>query len=364
MANRVFNFNAGPSTLPLAVLEKVQQELLDYRGTGMSIMESSHRSPEYDAVNEEAISLSRELFGLGEDYHILFLTGGASMQFAMIPLNFLAGGGTGVYVDTGTWSTKAIKEAQIVNKTYGKTHVAFAGKEGGFKHIPTDAELDIPGDAAYVHITTNNTIKGTQFHHDPSVDAPLLADMSSDIGSMQRDFTKYAMFYAGAQKNLGPSGVTFVAIRDDLVQKSNDALNSLLTYKTQAGKKSLYNTPPSFSVYMVKLILEWIKGQGGLAAVEKVNEQKKDLIYGMMDENPDFFRGTVEKEARSWMNITLRLPNEDLEKQFIAEGKEAGLVGLKGHRSVGGVRFSVYNAMPLEGAQAVAKFMKEFMAKS
>ncbi len=359
MAHRVFNFNPGPSTLPLAVLEKVQAELLDYKGSGMSIIESSHRSPEYDEVNESAMSIARELFGLGDDYHILFLTGGASMQFAMIPLNLLPGGGTGVYVDTGTWSTKAIKESKVV----GATHVAFSGKEGDYKHIPSDAELDLPKDAAYVHITTNNTIKGTQFHHDPKVDAPLIADMSSDIASCQRDFTRYAMFYAGAQKNLGPSGVTFVAIRDDLVQRSAAGL-TMLNYKTHAEKKSLFNTPPSFSVYVLKLVLEWVRDQGGVAAVEKINAEKKDLIYGLMDQNPDFFRGTVEKDSRSWMNLTLRLPSEELEKKFIAEAKEAGLVGLKGHRSVGGIRVSLYNAMPLEGARAVHDFMKEFMARS
>jgi phosphoserine aminotransferase len=360
MTHRVFNFNAGPSTLPLEVLEKVQAELLDYRGTGMSIMESSHRSPAYDEVNEDAIRLARELFGLPEEYHIVFLTGGASAQFYMIPMNFLAAGGTGVYVDTGTWSTKAIKESKII----GKTHVAYSGKDGGFKHIPTDDELDIPADAAYVHFTTNNTIKGTQFHATPKTDAPLIADMSSDIASMQRDFTKYAMFYAGAQKNLGPSGTTFVAMHDDLLQKSNDALPTLLNYKTQASKKSLYNTPPSFSIYIVKLIFEWIKSKGGIAGVEKINQAKKDLLYGMMDEHGDFYRCPVETGSRSWMNVCLRLPTEELEKQFITEGLEAGFSGIKGHRSVGGIRFSIYNAMPLEGVQTAVSFMKDFMAKA
>jgi phosphoserine aminotransferase len=360
MVHRVFNFNPGPSTLPLPVLEKIQAELLDYRGTGMSIMESSHRSPEYDAVNESAIALARELFGLPGDYHVLFLTGGASHQFAMIPMNFLAGGGTGVYVDTGTWSTKAIKESNIV----GKTHVAYSGKDAGFVHIPTVDELDIPDDAAYVHITTNNTIKGTQYHYDPDVSAPLLADMSSDIASMRRDFAKYDMFYAGAQKNLGPSGVTLVVMKDELLQKSNESLPSLLHYKTQAGKKSLYNTPPSFPVYVMKCVMEWVKQQGGIEAVEKVNQQKKDLVYGVIDENPDFFRGTAEMDSRSWMNLTLRLPDEEMEARFIAEAKAVNLGGLKGHRSVGGIRVSLYNAMPLEGAQAVADFMKEFMAKA
>jgi phosphoserine aminotransferase len=360
MAHRVFNFNPGPSTLPLAVMEKIQGEFLDYRGSGMSIMESSHRSPEFDEVNESAIALTRELFGLPADYHVLFLTGGASQQFAMIPLNFLKKGQTASYVDTGSWSAKAIKESRIV----GETQVAFSGKPGDYKHIPGDAELDVPKDAAYLHITTNNTIKGTQFHHTPKTQVSLIADMSSDIGSMRRDYASYAMIYAGAQKNLGPAGVTLVAMRDELLQQSNDELPSVLNYKTQAGKKSLYNTPPSFPIYVMKLVLEWVKEQGGVEAVEKVNERKKDLVYGMIDSNPEFFRGTVEKDSRSWMNITLRLPDEELEKKFIAEAKAAGLVGLKGHRSVGGIRVSLYNAMPLEGAQAVQKFMKEFMSKA
>ncbi|MDH3785614.1 MAG: 3-phosphoserine/phosphohydroxythreonine transaminase, partial [Acidobacteriota bacterium] len=343
MAHRVFNFSAGPSTLPLSVLEQVQAELLDYRGTGMSIMESSHRSPEYDAVNESAIALTREVLGLPDDFHILFLTGGASQQFAMIPMNFLKQGGVGSYVDTGTWSSKAIKECQGI----GETHVAFAGKGGDYAHIPTDDELDVPEGAEYLHITTNNTIKGTQFHHTPNVKVPLIADMSSDIGSMRRDYSAYSMLYAGAQKNLGPAGVTLVAMRDELLQKSNDELPTVLNYKTPAGKKSLYNTPPSFPIYVVNLVLQWIKDQGGLKAVERVNQQKKDLVYGMIDEHPEFFRGTAEKDSRSWMNLTLRLPDEAMEKRFIAEAKAEGLGGLKGHRSVGGIRVSLYNAMPL-----------------
>jgi phosphoserine aminotransferase len=291
---------------------------------------------------------------------VLLLTGGASHQFAMIPMNFLKKGRTASYVDTGSWSAKAIKESRII----GETHVAFSGKTGEYKHIPTDAELDVPDNASYLHITTNNTIKGTQFHHTPKVKAPLIADMSSDIGSMGRDHASYAMIYAGAQKNLGPAGVTLVAMRDELLQQSNDELPTVLNYKTQAGKKSLYNTPPSFPIYVMNLVLEWVKDQGGIEAVEKINEQKKDLIYGMLDAHPEFFRGTVEKESRSWMNITLRLPDEELEKRFIAEAKTAGLVGLKGHRSVGGIRVSLYNAMPLEGAQAVRDFMQEFMSKA
>jgi len=360
MAQRVFNFNAGPSTLPLSVLETIREELLDYRGTGISIIESSHRSPEFDEVNESAIALVRELFGLPDDYHVLFLTGGASHQFAMIPLNFLRAGSTACYVDTGSWSAKAIKEAQGI----GETHIAFSGKGGDYRHIPTDDELSLPQGAAYLHITTNNTIKGTQFHHTPEAGMPLIADMSSDIGSMRREHAAYDMIYAGAQKNLGPAGVTLVVMREALLQQSNDELPTVLNYKTQAAKKSLYNTPPAFPIYVMKLVLEWVRDQGGLAAVEQVNRQKQELVYGLIDEHPEFFRGTVEKAARSWMNVTLRLPDEGLEKRFIAEAKAAGFVGLKGHRSVGGIRVSLYNALPLEGAQAICGFMKEFMSRA
>ncbi|MCP4584251.1 MAG: 3-phosphoserine/phosphohydroxythreonine transaminase [candidate division Zixibacteria bacterium] len=357
MANRVFNFNPGPSTLPLEVLEIVKGELLDYLGSGMSIMESSHRSPEFDEVNNQAMALAKEIMGLGDDYKVLFIGGGASSQFALIPMNFLPEGKTGAYVDTGTWSTKAIKEAQII----GKMHLAGSSKDDGYMFIPKQADLDIPGDAAYLHITTNNTIKGTQYQYIPETGGlPLIADMSSDICSRQFDYTKFDMFYAGAQKNLGPSGVVMVVIKDSLLEKCKDGNPTMFDYRTHAAKNSLFNTPPAFGIYMVKLILEWIKKQGGLAGVEKINQQKKDLIYGMIDKHPDYFKGPVAKDSRSWMNITLRLPSEDLEKKFIAEGKAAGLVGLKGHRSVGGVRVSIYNALPLEGAKAVADFMEAF----
>lgn len=361
MAKRVFNFNAGPSTLPLDVLKIVQEELLDYRGTGMSIMESSHRAAEFDAINEEAIILAREIFGLSEKYHVMFLTGGASTQFFQIPMNFLAGGKTGAYADTGTWSNKAVKEANIV----GKGYLSFDGKGVDYKHIPTQKELDIPSDAAYFHITTNNTIKGTQYHFIPYTGGiPLIADMSSDIASRRLDHSKFAMFYAGSQKNLGPAGTTLVCMHDDLLQKCNDAIPTMLNYKTHAEKKSMYNTPPCFSIYVVKLVFEWIKKQGGLAGIEKNNIAKKDTIYGLMDKYTDYFKGTVEKESRSWMNLTMRLPSEDLEKKFIAESKAAGFIGLKGHRSVGGVRVSLYNAMTLEGAEKLAQFMENFKKKN
>jgi len=354
---RVYNFNPGPATLPLDVLKIVRDEFLDYRGTGMSIIESSHRSPEFDEINEQAIALVREVLGLGDDYHILFMGGGASTQFALIPMNLAAAGQVGAYVDTGTWSTKAIKEAEI----QGKAHLAASSKPVEYKKIPAADEIKYPKDAAYLHITTNNTIKGTQFHYTPETGSmPLIADMSSDIASRRLDFKKFSMIYAGAQKNIGPAGVTMVAIRDELMKKANGGLPSMFMYKTYADKKSLYNTPPAFCIYVVKLVFEWIKKQGGLAAVEKVNQAKKDIIYDLIDRYPDFFRGTVEKDSRSWMNVTLRLPDEELEKKLIAEAKAAGFVGLKGHRSVGGIRVSLYNALPLEGAEKLAAFMTSF----
>ncbi|MCP4631896.1 MAG: 3-phosphoserine/phosphohydroxythreonine transaminase [candidate division Zixibacteria bacterium] len=361
MANRVFNFNPGPSTLPLDVLKIVQEELLDYRGTGMSVMESSHRSPEYDEINETAMALTKELMGLGDEYHVLFVGGGASSQFAWIPMNFLNEGQVGAYVDTGTWSTKAIKEATGL----GKVHLAASSKDDGFTFIPKDSDIKFPDDAAYLHITTNNTIKGTQYHFVPETgNVPLMADMSSDILSKRMDFSKFSLIYAGAQKNLGPSGVTMIVIKDDMLAKCKDGVPTMFDYRTHAEKKSLYNTPPAFGVYIVKLILEWVKNNGGLEVMEKTNMAKKDAIYNLIAKYPDYFKGTAEVDSRSWMNVTLRLPSEDLEKKLIAEAKAAGFVGLKGHRSVGGVRVSMYNAMTLEGAQKVAGFMEEFKKKN
>ncbi len=357
MTARVYNFNPGPATLPLEVLHQAQQELLDYRGTGMSVMEISHRSPEFDEINNRAMALTREILGLGDDFKVLFLGGGASTQFAMIPMNFLPSGKTAAYVDTGSWSSKAIKEAQKI----GKTHIAFSSKDEQYRRVPKGKEIDFPVDAAYLHLTSNNTIFGTQFHQIPrSGNVPLICDMSSDIASRRLDFTQFSLIYAGAQKNLGPAGVTIIIIREDLLARCPDNLPTMFSYKTHAEKDSLYNTPPVFAVYMVKLVLEWIKQQGGLKAIEKINIAKKDRIYEMIDSNADFFRGTVEPDSRSWMNITMRLPTEELEKKFIAEAKAAGFVGLKGHRSVGGIRVSTYNAMPLEGVEKLAAFMQAF----
>ena len=292
---------------------------------------------------------------------MIFVGGGASTQFAHIPLNFLKEGRVAAYVDTGTWSAKAIKEA----KNLGIVHLAASSKDGGYIHVPVREEIDCTNDAAYLHLTSNNTIKGTQFHEFPdSGSVPLICDMSSDILSHEVDFNKFAMFYAGAQKNLGPSGVTLIVLRDDMLARINDGLPTIFDYRTHAEKKSLFNTPPSFAIYVVKLILEWIQEQGGLKAVEDNNRKKKDAIYNLIDANPNYFRAPVRKDSRSWMNIIFRLPSEELEKKFISEANTEGLIGLKGHRSVGGIRVSLYNAMTLEGAEKVAEFMENFRRRN
>jgi len=357
MAKRVFNFNPGPAVLPLEVLEIIKNDIPDFKGTGMSIFEISHRSADYEEINNAAISLVRELAGLDESYHVLFVGGGASLQFFAVPLNFLNAGQTAAYVDTGSWANKAIKEAKLV----GNVHVAASTKEENYRRIPKLSEIKYPADVAYLHITSNNTIYGSQYQDIPDTGSiPLICDMSSDIFSRRRDFKKFSFIYAGAQKNLGPAGATMLIIKDDLLQKCKPNLPTMLNYQTHAKEKSLYNTPPVFAVYTVKLVLEWIKKQGGLDAVEKVNRAKKDCIYNLMDKYPDYFKGTVDKDSRSWMNITLRLPNEDLEKKILSETMAAGFIGLKGHRSVGGIRVSAYNAMTLDGMQKLAEFMENF----
>ncbi len=354
VVTRNVNFNPGPAALPLDVLKTVQAELLDYQGTGISILESSHRSKEFEAINDQTIALVREVLGLGTNYHVLFLGGGASTQFAMLPMNFVGAGRTAAYVDTGEFASKAMKECQNV----ANVHVAFSSKEEKYRRVPQMSEIRYPGDVAYLHICTNNTIEGTQFHEFPQTgNVPLVADMSSDIASRRIDYTKFALFYAGAQKNLGPAGVALVVIRDDFLATANKGLPTILSYKTHADSKSLFNTPPVFGVYMMKLVLEWMKKQGGLAGIEKVNQAKKDLLYSAIDAAPDFYRGPADKTSRSWMNVTMRLPSEELEAKFISDAKKAGLLGLKGHRSVGGIRFSIYNAVSLEDIQKTVAFM-------
>jgi phosphoserine aminotransferase len=357
MVKRNVNFNPGPAAIPLDVLKIVQGELLDYQGTGMSILESSHRAKEYEAINDQAVALVRETLGLGADYQVIFLGGGASLQFDMVPMNFVSPGQTAAYVDTGDFAARALKECQIV----AKAHVAFSSKEEKYRRVPKMSEIKYPQDSAYLHICTNNTIEGTQFQEFPNTgDVPLVADMSSEIVSRQLDFKKFSLIYAGAQKNLGVAGVTLVVIRNDFLARAKTDLPTLLTYKTHVDNKSLYNTPPVFGVYILKLVLEWTKSQGGLAGIEKINRTKKDLLYGAIDSAPDFYKGAAEKDSRSWMNVTMRLPTEDLENKFIAAAQKEGLLGLKGHRSVGGIRFSIYNAVSLEDIQKTVDFMARF----
>ena len=357
MTQRIYNFNPGPATLPLPVLEQAREELLNYKGCGMSVMELSHRSKDFKAIVQNAEAMLKELLGVGEEYRALFLQGGASLQFSMVPLNFLPAGETADYIITGSFAEKAWKEA----KKLGQTHIAANTKEENFQHIPTDSEIQLSENPAYLHITTNNTIYGTQWHKLPETGAvPLIADMSSDILSRPLDVQKFALIYAGAQKNLGPSGVTVVLIRNDMLEKVPADLPSMLNYDTQVKNDSLYNTPSTFGIYLVSLVLEWIKENGGLEGMAKHNNEKASYIYDMIDRSEGFYKGHAEKESRSLMNITFRLPSEELEKKFVSGASEYNLSGIKGHRSVGGIRASIYNAMSKEGCMTLAKYMDKF----
>ncbi len=356
-ATKVYNFNPGPAILPHSVLEHAREELLNYKGTGLSILESSHRAREYEEINAEAEARLKALLGLGEEYRILFLQGGASLQFAMLPMNFLLPGMTADYVITGAWSQKARDEAQKI----GDVHVAASTEGEKFRRIPRQDELSFSDDPAYVHITSNNTIWGTQWHEWPDTGgAPLVADMSSDILSGPLDASRFSLIYAGAQKNLGPSGVTVVITRTDWLDRAPKSVPTILRYATHAKASSLYNTPPVFAVYLLNLTLGWIEEIGGLEAVRARNEQKARLLYDEIDGSGGYYQGHAEPGSRSLMNVTFRLPSEEEEKQFVRESVEAGFVGLAGHRSVGGIRASIYNAMDVEGCQALASFMREF----
>lgn len=357
---RAYNFNAGPSALPLEVLQEAQGELINFNGTGMSVMELSHRSKEYEEVHNEAIALLKELLNIPEQYDVLLLQGGASLQFAMVPMNFLPEGKTANYILTGSWSEKALKEAKII----GETRIGASTKENNYKSIPALNELDICENDAYVHITSNNTIFGTQWKEFPvNAKAPLIADMSSDILSRTFDVSQFSLIYAGAQKNLGPSGVTVVILKKDLLEKANKNIPTMLSYETHVKGNSLYNTPPTFAIYMLSKVLKWVKNNGGVSEIEKRNEQKAKLIYDVIDESNGFYIGHAEKDSRSLMNITFNLPSEELNKKFLAEAKEKGFVGLNGHRSVGGCRASTYNSVPYEACEALREFMTEFMKK-
>ncbi|WP_205407212.1 3-phosphoserine/phosphohydroxythreonine transaminase [Sporosarcina sp. PTS2304] len=356
----VYNFNAGPSALPREVLEKAQSELVDFKESGMSIMEMSHRSATYEEVHNQAINRLRSLFSIPENYEVLFLQGGASLQFAMIPMNFLSAGKKASYIMSGAWSDKALKEA----KTIGEVYEAASTKGTNYNRVPSTEEITFDEQDAYVHITSNNTIFGTQFQEFPDTgNIPLIADMSSDILSRPVDVSKFGMIYAGAQKNLGPSGVTVAIIRKDLLENANSSIPTILKYSTHASNNSLYNTPPSFGIYMLGEVLGWMEQQGGLDKIAKNNEEKANLIYNVIDNSNGFYTGHAEKDSRSLMNITFRVADEQLEKQFLQEAKEAGFVGLNGHRSVGGCRASAYNAVPYAACEALKQFMVDFQAK-
>lgn len=356
ITQRIFNFSAGPAVLPLPVLEEAQRDLVMLPGVGMSIMEISHRSKAFDEVIEGAEKDIRSLAGVPENYHVLFLQGGASLQFSMVPMNLMAAGQKADYIVTGVWADKAVKEAKRV----GAVNIAGSTQEGNFKRIPRQDELTLASDAAYVHVTSNNTIYGTQWREMPTVgDVPLVCDASSDIFSRPIDVAKYGLIYAGAQKNLGPSGVTVVIIRDDLVRRSATTLPTMLSYAVHAENKSLYNTPPVFGIYILRLVLKWMVAQGGLKAIETINERKAAKLYAEIDRS-GFYRGHAENDARSRMNVTFTMPSEELEKRFVKEATAAGLDGLKGHRSVGGLRASIYNAFPEAGVDTLVEFMREF----
>jgi len=356
MTDRIFNFSAGPAVLPVPVLEEAQRDMLSLPGVGMSVMEISHRSKTFDEIIGQADKSLRELLDIPSNYQILFLQGGASLQFSMVPMNFLPADGSADYVITGSWGKKSLKEAKRV----GAVNVAATMADGGFTRVPAQDEINLNPGASYVHITTNETIEGVEWKQEPEVgDVPLIADASSDILSHRIPFDKYAMIYAGAQKNMGPSGVTLAIVRDDLLQRIPEGLHTMLDYRTHAENKSLYNTPNTWGIYILNLVCKWLKDKGGLAVMERENDEKAKLLYDAIDSS-DFYRGHADADARSIMNVTFRLPSEELEKKFAAEATAQGLDGLKGHRSVGGIRASIYNAFPRQGVEALVTFMKEF----
>ena len=356
MTERIFNFSAGPAVLPVPVLEQAREEMLSLPGVGMSVMEISHRSKTFDAIHQSAKAGLKELLGIPDGYHVLFLQGGASLQFSMVPQNFLRDGASADYILTGSWGKKAIKEA----KKLGAASAAADMADSRYNRTPAQDELKLDPAAQYVHITSNETIEGVEWKEEPQVgDAPLVCDASSDICSRPVDVSKYAVIYAGAQKNLGPSGVTVVILRDDLLQRIPDGLDTMLDYRTHALADSLYNTPNTWGIYILDLVCKWAKEQGGLDSIHRRNQEKARKIYEAIDSTA-FYRGHAAPDSRSDMNVTFRLPTEELEKKFAAEATAEGLDGLKGHRSVGGIRASIYNAFPLEGVDALVQFMREF----
>ncbi len=359
MPDRIYNFSPGPATLPQEVLAQAAKDIVNYNNIGIGLIELSHRSKAFMEVAQEAESLIRELMSIPENYKILFLQGGASTQFAMVPLNLLAPDKKGTYLNTGTWAKKAIKEASIV----AKAQVAYSSEGSSFDHVPSDGDYTVDDDSEYLYFVSNNTIYGTQFAEFPESDKMLVSDMSSDILSRPFDISPFGLIFAGAQKNMGPAGVTVVIIREDLLDRAPENLPTMFRYKTHADKGSMFNTPPCFAIYVVGLVAKWLKKQGGVQAIEKINREKAALLYDMID-STDFYKGHARKDSRSLMNVTFNLPTPELEAKFIKEASENGLDGLKGHRSIGGCRASIYNAFPKQGVVDLVDFMKEFERKN
>lgn len=357
--SRVYNFSAGPSCLPESVLKTAADEMLDYKGSGQSVMEMSHRSKVYDAIIKECEALLREVMSIPDNYKVLFLQGGASSQFAMVPMNIMTGSGKADFIITGQWATKAYKEAA----RYGKAREIASSKDKTFSYIPKVTKDDIDPEADYVHICVNNTIYGTKYNWLPDTgDVTLVGDVSSCILSEPIDVTKFGILYAGAQKNMGPAGLTVAIVREDLIGKAMDITPTMFNYKTHADNDSMFNTPPCYSIYICKLVLEWVRDLGGLEKMKEINEKKAAILYNFLD-NSKLFKGTVVAEDRSLMNIPFVTGNEELDAEFVKSAAEAGFVNLKGHRSVGGMRASIYNAMPVEGVEKLVAFMKDFEEK-
>ncbi|MDA3971606.1 MAG: 3-phosphoserine/phosphohydroxythreonine transaminase [Desulfobulbaceae bacterium] len=355
MPERIYNFSPGPGTLPQEVLTQAAKDIVNFNDKGIGLIELSHRSKEFMAVYAEAEAGVRELLEVPDNFKILFLQGGASTQFAMVPMNLLGKNQKGTYLNTGTWAKKAIKEANII----ASAEVAYSAEDSMFNHVPRDSDYTVAADSEYLYFVSNNTIYGTQFKELPKSDKMLISDMSSDIMSRAIDFSKFGLIFAGAQKNMGPAGVTLVIVREDLLDRVADTVPTMLRYKTHAAKDSMFNTPPCFAMYCVGLVCKWLKANGGVAGMAKKNAEKAAILYDMIDSTP-FYKGHAQKDSRSLMNVTFNLPTPELEVEFIKQGTERGLDGLKGHRSIGGCRASIYNAFPQQGVLDLVAFMQEF----